>query len=552
MVLLGLDITIWVVLLVYLLGMLALGWWSKRGAGSQEGYLLGNRRFGSFMMVMHSFGAGTHPGAPAGVISKTVSSGASGIWVSWMWMFGTPFYWLIAPIIRRMRVLTLADYFELRFGRVASLLYVSVAVVGMTVMLASVLLATTRTVQGIMGKTDAAESETWFFGILMAITIVFVIYSYWGGIVAAIRTDMIQGLMIIALSFIAIPAALQMEQVGGLDGVRRTLTESSPTYLHLFDAQQFNWTTVLLLSINAPLSMLAMPHLMSVCGAGRTEWEGRVGFTYGNILKRLCTIGWCVLGLCWLAYLIKSKAEIHPDAAFGDSIRMLLSPLLQGVMLACVMAAAMSSGDAVQVTLGGLISQNVYRVYIHRDAREDQLLRVTRHAGLVVALTAAVAAVLMRSSVVKAILDYLNILGLIGISVAMGIVWRRMNTSGVVVSATLAVVAFVVTRYVLGCTREVVTGLSLVAGVAGGIIGSYLTQPPSADQIEQFFKRIYVPIGQEDRLRLPLAEVVPPTQRLLTGAGLFIVRPSRQSWVGFLVTLGIAVGAVLFMMVLLQ
>ena len=552
MVLLGLDITIWVVLLVYLLGMLALGWWSKRGAGNQEGYLLGNRRFGSFMMVMHSFGAGTHPGAPAGVISKTVSSGASGIWVSWMWMFGTPFYWLIAPIIRRMRVLTMADYFEQRFGRVASLLYVSVAVVGMTVMLASVLLATTRIVQGIMGKTNGAESEVWFFGILVAITLVFVVYSYWGGIVAAIRTDMIQGLMIIALSFIAIPAALQMEQVGGLDGVRRTLTESGPTYLQLFDAQQFNWTTVLLLSINAPLSMLAMPHLMSVCGAGRTEWEGRVGFTYGNVLKRLCTIGWCILGLCWLAYLIKSKAEIHPDAAFGDSIRMLLSPLLQGVMLACVMAAAMSSGDAVQVTLGGLISQNVYRVYVHCDAREDQLLRVTRHSGLVVALAATVIAVLMRSSVVKAILDYLNILGLIGISVAMGIVWRRMNTSGVVVSATLAVVAFVVTRYFLGCTREVVTGLSLVAGVAGGIVGSYLTQPPSADQIEQFFKKIYVPIGQEERLRLPLAEVVPPAQRLLTGGGLFIVRPSRQSWVGFLVTLAIVVGAVLFMMVLLQ
>ena len=552
MVLLGLDITIWVVLLVYFWGMLALGWWSKRGAGDQEGYLLGNRRFGSFMMIMHSFGAGTHPGAPAGVISKTVSSGASGIWVSWMWMFGTPFYWLIAPIIRRMRVLTMADYFEERFGRVASLLYVSVAVVGMTVMLASVLLATTRTVQGIMGKTGTDESEAWFFGILIAITVVFVIYSYWGGIVAAIRTDMIQGLMIIALSFIAIPAALQMEQVGGLDGVRRTLTESSPTYLRLFDAQQFNWTTVLLLSINAPLSMLAMPHLMSVCGAGRTEWEGRVGFTYGNVLKRLCTIGWCVLGLCWLAYLIKSKAEIHPDAAFGDSIRMLLSPLPQGVMLACVMAAAMSSGDAVQVTLGGLISQNIYRVYIRRGAREDQLLRVTRHSGLVVALAATVIAVLMRSSVVKAILDYLNILGLIGISVAMGIVWRRMNTSGVVVSATLAVVVFVVTRYVLGCTREVVTGLSLVAGVGGGIAGSYLTQPPSADQIERFFRKIYVPIGQEEKLKLPLTEVVPPAQRLLTGGGLFIVRPSRQSWVGFLVTLGISVGAVLFMMVLLQ
>ena len=150
---LGLDSAIWIVVLSYFCGMLVMGWWSKRNIKSQEGYLLGNRQFGTAMMVMHSFGAGTHPGAPAGVISKTVSSGASGIWISWMWMFGTPFYWLIAPLVRRMRYLTMADFFQNRFGRSASVLYVVVATAGMIVFLASVLLATTRTVQGMMGKS---------------------------------------------------------------------------------------------------------------------------------------------------------------------------------------------------------------------------------------------------------------------------------------------------------------------------------------------------------------------------------------------------------------
>jgi len=549
---LGLHGAIWGVLVVYLAGMLLLGWWSKRDIRGQEGYLLGNRRFGSFMMVMHSFGAGTHPGAPAGVISKTVSAGASGIWVSWMWMFGTPFYWLIAPLIRRMRLLTMADYFEERFSRTASTLYVVVAVVGMTVMLASVLLATTRTVQGIMGKTGTSEGDGWFFGILLAITAVFIVYSYWGGIIAAIRTDMIQGLMIIALSFLAIPAALQLKQVGGFAGVRETLSQADPHYLHLFDTQQFNWVTVMLLSISAPLSMLAMPHLMSVCAAGRTEWDGRVGFTYGNVLKRLCTIGWCVLGLCWLAYLIKSQAEIHPDAAFGDSIRVLLSPFLQGVMLACVMAAAMSSGDAVQVTLGGLLSQNIYRVYIRPQAREEELLKVTRRTGIVVAISAVLIAVLMRSSVVKAILDYLNILSLIGISVVLGLVWRRMNTCGVIGSALLAIIAFVVTRYGLNCSRQIVSGVPLLAGLIGGIGASLLTRAPDAKQVDHFFKKLYVPIGQEDKLARSLLEVVPRDRRLLTGAGLFLVKPSRQSWVGFVIPLGISLGAVGFMLLLLK
>ncbi|MGD8499041.1 MAG: sodium:solute symporter family protein [Phycisphaerales bacterium] len=552
---LGLRYEIWIVLAVYFAGMLLLGWWSKRGTHSQEGYLLGNRQFGVPMMIMHAFGAGTHPGNVAGVMSEAVVSGASGIWVSWMWLFGTPFYWLIAPIVRRMRCLTLADYFQQRFGKPASLLYIFVAAVGMIVFLAGVLLATTRTVQGMMGTAVGADSEAWFFGILLVSTAVFIIYSYWGGIIAAIRTDMIQGLMIIALSFIAIPVALRLDEVGGLAGMRSTLTEQGANYLSLFDPQRFSLLTVLLLCINAPLTALAFPHLMSVCAAGRTEWEGRVGFTYGNILKRICTIGWCVLGLCWLAYLINTGSEIHKDAAFGNSIRELLPPVLQGVMLACVMAAAMSSGDAVQVTVAGLFSQNIYRVYVNPNADERQLVRVTRIIGVVIALLSLVGAVLMRSSLVKAILDYFNILSLVGISTAMGILWRRMNTTGMFCSTISAVVAFILTRYVIEYTRDiraVTIGLPILAGLAGGIAGSLLTRPPKAETIEKFFKKIYVPIGEEKQLELPLDEAVPDSKRWLTAGGLFIVRPSRQSWVGFVVTLGICLACVLVMLAILR
>ena len=591
---LGLHWAIWVVVVFYFILMLLMGWWSKQGIHNQEGFLLGNRQFGVSMMIMHAFGAGTNPGDMAAVVSKTVSSGASGVWISWMWMFGTPFYWLIAPVIRRMRYLTLADFFEKRFSRAASVLYVLVASIGMMVFLASVLLATARTVQGMMGKASAqtseisfaektapasdklltpppqntadasqharnglskSESEIWFFGIILVITAVFLIYSYWGGIVAAVRTDMIQGLMIIALSILAIPAVLRLQEVGGLHGMRATLKAQSNQmvdYMRLFDPKGFDLWTVLLLSINAPLGMLAMPHLMSVCAAGRTEWEGRMGFTYGNIAKRICTIGWSILGLCWLAYLIKTGTTIHPDASFGDSIRFLLAPVLQGVMLACVMAAAMSSGDAVQVTVAGLFSNNIYRVYFNKEASEQQLVRVTRIVGLIVAGLSLVAAILMRSSIVKTILDFLNIIGLVGISTAMGILWRRMNTTGMFVSTISAVLAFVLARYVLDCERAVTVGMPILAGILGGVLGSLITKAPDKEKIDNFFKRIYVPIGAEKDLDLSLDQAVPPSQRLCTAGGLFIVKPSRQSWLGFLITLAICIGCVVTLWLLLH
>jgi len=665
---LGLNYVIWIVVGLYFVGMLLLGWWSKRGIHDREGFLLGSRQFGWPMMVMHAFGAGTHPGDVAGVTSKTVERGASGIWVSWMWMFGTPFYWLIAPIVRRMRCLTMADYFEQRFGRSAAVLYVIVATVGMTIGCASVLLATTRTVQGMMGKAaivkmanspgaggdsataaaaagddqattqptwasrgvrSQAEAEAWFFGILFISTAVFVVYSYWGGIVAAIRTDMIQGLMIVALSFIAIPIA--MKTAGGWAATKATLTDAAAAgaagdnYLSLFDPKYFSLLTVLALCINAPFSIMAQAHLVSVTSAGRTEWEGRVGFAYGNVLKRICTMGWCILALCWLAFLIKQGTSVHADAAFGDSVRYLLPPILQGIMLACVLAAAMSSGDALQVTIAGLFSQNIYRRYIRPGASEAHYVKATRLAGLVIIAAALAIAVAMRASVVKTILDFFNLTAAAGIAVVLGILWRRMNTKGVFASMVIAAAVFLSARYLvewkaadlreagtvavrevgaaeakslrregrpvvagpdgrlemiewsadagmlrllhraelvawsgasmagarLTCTRFATTAVPLAIGILAGIFGSLLSKPPDPQVIERFFRKIYTPIGEEAKLELPLAEAVPPSKRWLTAGGLFIVKPSTQSWVGFLVTLAICLVFVGIMVLLL-
>ncbi|TVS20940.1 MAG: hypothetical protein EA424_01435 [Planctomycetaceae bacterium] len=493
-------------------------------------------------------------------------------------MFGTPFYWLIAPLVRRMRCLTLADYFEERFGRGAAALYILVASVGMVICLASVLLATTSTVQGMMGRATTPDADAWFLGILIVSTLTFTIYCYWGGIVAAIRTDFIQGLMMIVLSFMAVPAALSMPSVGGLSGMRETLAAASQgsenNLLSIFDPTRFDLAVVLLLCIQAPLSAMALPHLITVCGAGKTEWEGRMGFAGGNMLKRICTIGWAILGLAWLAHLIQQGVEIDnrvADAAFGDSIRALLSPVAQGLMLACIMAAAMSSGNAFQVTVAGLFSENLYRRYLHPTASDHQALMVTKVVGLVYVLVSLLMAIVLRN-LVAAIMAYFTVLALVGISTAMGILWRRMNQTGMYVATVVAAGVYVYTRYDMPGAIAVAEGLSLeslgylltqhgqavkigapiAAGILGGIAGSLVTRPPDPEVIDRFFTKIYTPIGQEERLNLTLDQAVPPSQRWITWGGLWIVKPSRQSWVGFLVFFGLCVACVVTMLLLLR
>ncbi|MHC4500151.1 MAG: hypothetical protein ACYS21_13665, partial [Planctomycetota bacterium] len=200
-----------------------------------------------------------------------------------------------------------------------------------------------------------------------------------------------------------------------------------------------------------------------------------------------------------------------------------------------------------------------------------------------------------------AILDYFNILSIVGISTAMGILWRRMNTTGMFSSTILAGIVFLLTRHIIswsdadlvqqglltvtdgirtwapdagllrslsqsgilgwtesgGVTKLAFTRLTTIAaplltGVVSGVVGSFVTRPPKPEGIERFFKKIYVPIGQEEKLDLSLDEVVPQSKRWLTAGGLFIVKPSRQSWVGFVVTLGICLACVLVMLAILK
>ncbi len=204
------------------------------------------------------------------------------------------------------------------------------------------------------------------------------------------------------------------------------------------------------------------------------------------------------------------------------------------------------------ITVAGLFSQNIYGTYMNPQASEQQRLRVTRMGGLIVALVSFAVAILMRHSIVKAILDYFNILSLIGMSVALGLVWRRMNSTGVFCSTIVAGAAFIISRYLLQCPRSVTIGIPLALGLLGAVVGSLLSKAPASKRIEDFFKRIYTPIGEEYKLDWPLDKVVSPSARLLTWGGLFLVKPSGQSKVGFLIALALCILCVVVMWALLN
>ncbi|MBM3334838.1 sodium:solute symporter family protein, partial [Candidatus Sumerlaeota bacterium] len=205
-----------VVLVAYLMGITALGVWAGRWVRTMSDFFM-PRRFGKAMMITHAFGTGTAADQAVVVASGTFSQGLSGIWYQWMWLFSTPFYWLIAPIMRRFRAITTADVYALRYDRSVAVLFVIVGIANLTVKI------------GLMLKGSGALIDSCTHGLVNAhlaiaiTTILFVIYGTVGGLSATIVTDFVQGILIVIFSFMVLPFVLHA--VGGLEGIRATLPD---------------------------------------------------------------------------------------------------------------------------------------------------------------------------------------------------------------------------------------------------------------------------------------------------------------------------------------
>ncbi len=330
--------------------------------------------------------------------------------------------------------------------------------------------------------------------------------------------------------------------VGGFEGIR---TSASPAILDLISSHQITIPVIGLLSLNAMVGIVAQSQVMATTSAGKTEWEGRVGMTYGNFLKRICTLGWALIGVCALVMYPGLGVE-ESERVFGYAIADLLPAGLRGLMLASIMAAAMSTCDALMVATSGLITENVYRAYLAKERDEKHYLAVGRTMSLVIVLLA-----LFFSTVFPTVLEgaftFFQITASIGISFWMGILWRRMNTVGVFVSFFTAALTLYVAKYYLfpssvyGIAPAIAyqTACFLPVGIVSGCLASVFTQPINQTITDRFFVRIHTPIGAEEKLELPLDEAIPTRERLFDSFGLFLVKPDRQSWVGFLVAAAI-------------
>jgi len=467
-----------IIIVIYFLILVGIGFRASRRIHVQEDYLLAGRRFGKLIQTFASFGQATSADGPVGVATTTFRNGAGGIWSSLLMVFFTPIYWITSPWLRRLRILTMGDFYAERYGSkkmatvyaiIGSIGMMGLLSVGYTAMNISIVAMTPKTVAQYTPeeKTEYAlgielsELENRNFTSLTSqetdrlnelrelqprshfshinediliwiVCFIVMIYAMAGGLEAAFLSDMLQGFFIIILSIILIPFSwAKINTIYGgtsitdaLKNLHERLPESffetfgSPT------AMDFTWYFIITVSVVAGITVVTQPNQLVTNAAAKDEYSARVGFVTGTFMKRFCTILWGMLGLS--AILLYTGKIQNSDLIWGTATRDLLGSFkigLVGLMIASMMAALMSTADALMLTVSGLWMHNVYHPLVQGKS-EDHYLWASRVLGGFFLICAAVIATQFDSilEILKFIWEFFVIFAP---AFWLGIKWRR-------------------------------------------------------------------------------------------------------------------------------
>jgi Na+/proline symporter len=236
-------------------------------------------------------------------------------------------------------------------------------------------------------------------------------------------------------------------------------------------------------------------------GSGRDERACREGFYWGNYVKRVCTVGWALVGLMVAALLVRGTFGVgtldDPEQAFGFACRHLLFPGALGLLIACVLAANMSTASAFMVSSGALFTEGLYRRHLAPDRPDRHYLLVGRLSGFVIAMAGVVYAMFLVDKVLHAFLLVETMSTFMGVSLLGGLVWRRANRWGALASIVVAFAANFIAYSLRGERPDHwdpgVFGIALAAGIVTLIVVSLLTPPEPEEASASFFGRLETP-----------------------------------------------------------
>ncbi|MEU6478911.1 sodium:solute symporter [Streptomyces sp. NPDC047017] len=450
------------VIVVYLAGMLAMGWWGMRRAKSKSEFLVAGRRLG--------------PAMYSGTMAAIVLGGASTIGgVGLGYQYGLSGAWMVFTIglgilalsvffsarIARLKVYTVSEMLDLRYGGRAGVIS------GIVMWSYTLMLAVTSTI-AYATIFDVLFDLPRTLAIVIGGAIV-VAYSTLGGMWSITLTDMVQFVVkTIGVLLLLLPIAIV--KAGGFSGMEAKLPTS------YFDPLGIGGETIFTYVLIYTFGMLIGQDIWQRVFTARSDRVARLGGTVAGTYCLVYALAGAVIGT--------AAKVLYPhlgsaDDAFATIVKDELPVGVRGLVLAAALAAVMSTSSGALIACATVANNDIWsRLRGAAERSADGAASDTAHDEvkgnrlfILIMGVGVIGTAIALNDVVEALTVAYNLLvGGLLVPILGGLLWKRGTAQGALASVVVGGLAVIglMAGYGVLANQPVYYGLlsSLVAYVA--------------------------------------------------------------------------------------
>lgn len=438
------TICILVAIVVYMAGIIWIGFACAKKNKNTEDFYLGGRKLGPFVTAMSAEASDMSSWLLMGLPGVAYLTGvADAAWTAIGLAIGTYVNWLI--VAKRLRIYThmssnsstIPAFFSNRYRdnkRILSVISAIVIVIFFVPYTASGFAACGKLFNSLFGID--------YFTAMIISALVIVVYTALGGFLAASTSDFVQSIIMTIAIFVVISYGII--SVGGIDKVMDNAT-SMAGYLSLFKSH--NAETGAAVSYNAltvfstlawGLGYFGMPHILLRFMA--IEDPEKI-----KLSRRVATI-WVVISMAVSIFIgvagnamvkegvidsLKDPERIIIKIATLISNHGVIAALVAGVILAGILAATMSTADSQLLAASSSVSQNIVKEVLVKDLSAKMSMIIARITLVGIAIIGVIIASNPNSSVFGIVsFAWAGFGAAFGPVMLMALFWKRSNMYG--------------------------------------------------------------------------------------------------------------------------
>jgi sodium/proline symporter len=494
---------------MYLVMMIVIGAIFSKKNKSTDDFYLGGRKLGPLVTAMSAEASDMSSWLLLGLPGLALITGlAEATWTAIGLAIGTYLNWLfVAKRLRvytqRLNAVTIPDFFSKRFGDDKKILTLISA-------LFIVVFFIPYTASGFVGcgKLFSSIFGIDYFSAMVICAFVIALYCILGGFLAASTTDFIQSIImtialvvVLGFSFKTAGASAIFDNAKSIEGFMDIFKGCNVT-----DGTVGSYGALPIASTLAwGLGYFGMPHIILRFMAVEDENKLHISRRVGSIWVVISMSVAILIGVC--GYTLMKNGVVPEYAATSDSERIIidiaskvasygvLPAIVGGVILAGILASAMSTSDSQLLAATSSVTQNIIQEFCGIKLSEKAAIRVARGMVLFISGIAMFLAMNPDSSVFRIVsFAWAGFGATFGPAILFALFWKRANKwgilSGMIGGGALTFIwKFVIRVQFSGTWLDIYELLpSFILNVILVIVVSLLTKEPDKEITDEFDK----------------------------------------------------------------